>query len=211
MKKIAPVLLLMSFAFLGFAQPKLGLVVGPSISMNQVKYVDDANFNYDNDGSAFKFRFGLEADFMLSETYAFSTGAIFAPKRAGFTVDPLDGSPSSTQDYKVHYLQLPVTLKLFTSEIQPDLKLYFQLGFKGEIKLFDEPFEEDYDLVEKFHLFDCSFTGGVGLEYGAGVNTILYGGLFYDRGLVNIVKSSMTENKLTAKMHTLDLKVGLKF
>lgn len=211
MKKITPVLFLMLLAFAGYSQPKLGLVVGPSISMNKVKYIDDADFNYTNDGSAFKFRFGLEADFMLSETYAFSTGAVFAPKRAGFTIDPLDGSAPSTQDYKVHYLQLPATLKLFTSEIQPDLKLYFQLGFKGEIKLFDEPFKEDYDLIEKFHLFDCSFTGGVGVEYGAGVNTVLYGGIFYDRGLVNIVKSSIAENSLTAKMHTLDLKLGLKF
>ncbi|SMD35155.1 Outer membrane protein beta-barrel domain-containing protein [Reichenbachiella faecimaris] len=211
MKKIVPALLLVSIAFLGYAQPKLGLIVGPSLSMNQVKYIDDGNFDYSNDGAAFKFRFGLEADFMLSETYAFSTGAIFAPKRAGFSINPTDGSAPSTQDYKVHYLQLPVTLKLFTSEIQPDLKLFFQLGFKGEIKLFDEPFKEDYDLIEKFHLFDCSFTGGVGVEYGAGINTVLFGGIFYDRGLVNIVKSSIADNSLTSKMHTLDLKLGLKF
>ncbi|MEP2023547.1 MAG: porin family protein [Reichenbachiella sp.] len=210
MKKVIPVFL-MSITFLGYAQPKLGLVVGPSISMNRVTYIDDNNFDYKNDGAAFKFRFGLEADFMLSETYAFSTGLIFAPKRAGFSISPLDGSAPSTEDYKVHYLQLPATLKLFTSEIQPDLKLFFQLGFKGEIKLFDEPFKEDYELIEEFHLFDCSFTGGVGVEYGAGVNTILYGGIFYDRGLVNIIKSSNAENELTSKMHTLDLKLGLKF
>ena len=211
MKKIILASLLISLSFLTYAQPNIGLVVGPSISMNRVKYIDDANLDYSNDGSALRFRFGLEADFMLSETYAFSTGLLFAPKRAGFTITPLNGSAQSTEDYKVHYLQLPVTLKLFTTEIQPDLKLFFQLGFKGEIKLFDEAFEEDYVLIEKFHLFDCSFTGGVGVEYGAGVNTVFYGGIFYDRGLVDIVKSSNADNALTTKMHSLDLKLGLKF
>ena len=100
---------------------------------------------------------GLEADFALTETYSFNTGLIFAPKRAGFSINPTDGSPSVTEDYKVHYLQIPVTLKLFTSEIQPDIKAFFQLGFKGEIKLFDEPFNENYTLIDEFQPFDCSF------------------------------------------------------
>lgn len=211
MKKIVLASLLILTSFLSYAQPQLGLVVGPSISMNRVKYSSDPSLDISNDGSKLKFKFGLEADFMLSETYAFSTALIFAPKRAGFTIVPTDGSPQYTEDYKVHYLQIPVTLKLFTSEIQPDIKAFFQLGFKGEIKLFDEPFDEDYALIEDFHLFDCSFTGGVGIEYGAGVNTVFYGGIFYDRGLVDIVKSSTASNPLAAKMDMLDLKIGLKF
>lgn len=210
MKKIVLAFALLLVSVITYAQPKLSLMVAPSISMNRVAYVEDATGDITNDGSKMKFKFGLEADFMLSETYAFSTGLIFAPKRAGFTVGPA-GAESYSEDYKVHYLQLPVTLKLFTSEIQPDLKAFFQIGFKGEIKLHDEPYKDSYQLVEKFHLFDCSFTGGVGVEYGAGINTILYGGIFYDRGLVDIVKSSNADHSLTTKMDMLDLKIGLKF
>ncbi|WP_422360751.1 porin family protein [Reichenbachiella sp.] len=210
MKKIILASLLIVVSFFTYAQPKLGLVVGTGISMNRVKYVDDSFGDIVKDGSAVKVKFGLEADFMMSETYAFSTGLIFAPKRAGYTVQPAAGA-AYTEDYKVHYLQLPVTLKLFTSELQPDLKAFFQIGFKGEIKLFSEPFEEDYTLIDEFRFFDCSFTGGVGVEYGAGVNTLIYGGIFYDRGLVNIVKSTEATNDLTTKMDMLDLRVGLKF
>ncbi|UXX80281.1 PorT family protein [Reichenbachiella carrageenanivorans] len=210
MKKIILVSAVILVSIVSYAQPKLSLMVAPSISMNRVVYVEDATGDITNDGSKMKFKFGLEADFMLSETYAFSTGLIFAPKRAGFTVEPVGASPY-TEDYKVHYLQLPMTLKLFTSEIQPDLKAFFQIGFKGEIKLHDEAYEDDYVLIEKFHLFDCSFTGGVGVEYGAGINTILYGGIFYDRGLVDIVKSSKADGPLITKMDMLDLKIGLKF
>lgn len=210
MKKITVAFLLVLVSVFAQAQVHLGLVVAPSVSMNRVKYIDDVSGDVLNDGSALRFKFGLEADYMLSETYAFSTGLIFAPKRAGYTISPI-GDDARTEDYKVHYLQLPVTLKLFTSEIQPDLKLFFQLGFKGEVKLFDEPFKEDYELINDFHLFSCSFTGGVGVEYGAGVNTVIYGGIFYDRGLVNIVKSSEATNSLTTKLDMLDLKIGLKF
>ncbi|MEO9965963.1 MAG: porin family protein [Reichenbachiella sp.] len=211
MKNIVLATLLFLISFGIYAQPQLGLVVGPSISMNRVKYKSDPLLDITNDGSKLKFKFGLEADFLLSENYAFNTALIFAPKRAGYTITPTDGSGSFTEEYKVHYLQIPVTIKLFTSEIQPDIKAFFQLGFKGEIKLFDEPFREEYTLIEEFHMFDCSFTGGFGVEYGAGVNTVFYGGIFYDRGLVDIVKSSLAPNTLTTKMDMLDLKIGLKF
>lgn len=211
MKKIVLVSLICMTCFVTYAQPQLGLVVGPSISMNQVKYKSDPTLDISKDGSKIRFKFGLEADFELTEKYSFSTGLFFAPKRAGFTVSPTDGSASFTEEYKIHYLQLPVTLKLFTQEIQPDLKAYFQLGFKGEIKIFDEPFREEYTLVDEFQFFDCSFTGGVGVEYGAGVNTVLYGGIFYDRGLVDVVKSSSASSSLVNKMSMLDLKIGLKF
>ena len=210
MKKIILAFSFILVSFFAFAQPNLGLVVGTGVSMNKVKYVQDASQDILNDGSAVKFKFGLEADFMLSENYAFSTGLIFSPKRAGYTIQPIGGA-TYTEDYKVHYLQLPVTLKLFTSELQPDLKAFFQLGFKGEIKLFDEPIKEEYTLIDEFKFYDCSFTAGVGVEYGAGVNTVLYGGIFYDHGLVDIVKSSQASNTLITKMKMLDLRVGLKF
>lgn len=210
MKKIVSTSLLIFTAFLVYAQPQIGLIVGPSVSMSRVKHKTDATGDVMNDGAALKFKFGLEADFMISDTYAFSTGVIFAPKRAGYTIKSANGAESK-EDYKVHYIQLPVTLKLFTSEIQPDIKAFFQLGFKGEVKIFDEPFNENYEFIEDFRLFDCSFTGGIGVEYGAGVNTVLYGGIFYDRGLVDIVKSSKAANPLETKLDMLDIKFGLKF
>lgn len=210
MKKIISTFLLVLISFLVYAQPRIGLILGPSVSMNRVKYKTDAIRDITEDGAALRFKFGLEADFMVSDTYAFSTGVVFAPKRAGYTIKSTNGSESK-EDYKVHYIQLPITLKLFTSEIQPDIKAFFQLGFKGEVKIFDEPFSESYEFIEDFRLFDCSFTGGIGVEYGAGVNTILYGGIFYDRGLVNIVKSSEATAPLVTKMDMLDLKFGLKF
>ncbi len=185
-------------------------MAAPEFSYGQVKYNGETT-SVDSDGATFLSKFGLEFDFMMSDTYAFSTGLIYSPKRLSLKAENADGTVIA-EEYKIQYLQLPATLKLFTSEIQPDLKAYFQIGFMGEIMLYNEKLEDDNELVDKFQFFDFSFTGGAGLEYGAGVNTIIYGGVFYDLGLVNVIKEeNAPEDDLTAKMRAWSLKIGLKF
>lgn len=119
----------------------------------------------------------------------------------------------TTEVYNLQYLQIPISLKLYTTEIQPDLRPFFQIGFLTEVKLFDEPIYPTYDLVEDFKFYDVSFLGGMGVEYGAGVNTVLYLGLFYSRGLVNIVKTTTdpVDEILVAKMDAFNLRLGVKF
>ncbi len=206
MKKLSITSLLFIFAFTGLAQVKIGLMVAPGFSTNRVKFDEDS---ITNDGSAFRSKFGLEFDFPMADNYSFSSGIIFAPKRVGVTVN--GASESYKEEYRVQYIQIPATLKLFTSEVQPDLKVYFQLGFLGEIMVFNEALDNDYTLIEDFRFYDFSFTGGAGVEYGAGVNTVIYGGIFYDHGLANIVADHTAVGKLTVRTRFTSLKVGLKF
>jgi len=203
-------LLFIFFAFLLEikAQPKIGITFSPSLSTGRVKYKDDV-VDIKDDGSAFKFKFGLEVDFPVTETYSLSTGLIFTPKRAGFALDSPLGS--SKEEYKLQYLQIPLTLKLYTNEIIPDIKAYFQLGFLGEIKVFDEPSDDDYTLVTKFKPYDTSFLFGIGAEYGASISSILYAAIVYNRGLVNIINESTATNDLSTKLDMLSLQVGIKF
>lgn len=190
------------------AQTRIGLMGAPVFSYGRPEHPEEY---VKNTGSKTLIRFGLEFDFMMSDSYAFSTGLIYSPERLSITYN--DGTTSFDEAYKVQYLQIPVTLKLFTSELQPDLKAYFQIGFIGEILLNNEPLDNDYYLIEDFKFYDFSFTGGAGIEYGPGVNTIIYGGVFYDHGLVNIVKttSDLANGNISAKMSAFSIKVGLKF
>ena len=208
MKKLSISAVLIMLAFSSLAQVKIGLVVAPGFSSNRVKFQEDT---IGNDGSEFRTKFGLEFDFQASDNYAFSTGLIFAPKRVGISVD--GPNESFKEEYKVQYLQIPATLKLFTNEVQPDLKVYFQLGFMGEILLYTEALDNNSPLIEDFRFYDFSFTGGAGVEYGAGVNTIIYGGIFYDHGLANIVsdQAPSVNGDLTVRTRFTSLKVGLKF
>ena len=214
-------LILNAAGFSLLAQSKLGLKFSPSISSNRVSLVDSL-YDAESIKTPFKFSAGLIFDYEITETYFFSTGVVFVPKYIGVRVkddpdgqfDPTLPNPQS-QDYRVNYLQLPTTLKLFTNEIQPDTKIYFQVGGALEFKIFNEPLEETYNLVEKFYPVDASVLLGGGVEYRAGVNTTLFGGITYQRGLVNTIRETTVdfqENEgLYIRNSYLSLDVGIKF
>jgi len=206
MKKFLFTCCLVIVSYFSIAQPRIGLMVAPSLSHGRVDFTSDS---IRNNGSTLLFKFGLEVDFMITDTYAFSTGLLYSPERLSLKVD---GDPEShVEEYKVQNLQIPATLKLFTNELQPDMKVYFQIGFLGEINLNNEPTSDDYSLINGFKFYDFSFTGGGGVEYGAGVNTIIYGGVFYEHGLVNVIKDTETNDELKARLSNFNFKIGLKF
>ena len=211
MKKYGLLALILISAIGAFAQPRLGLTFAPSLATNRVKFASDQG-DITNNGAAIRFKFGLEADFALTDTYAFSTGLIYAPKRAGFTITPNNGTEVK-EVYKSQYLQIPATVKLYTSEFLPDVTGYFQIGILAEFKVFSEPLEDTYTLVQKFKPFDTSFVFGLGAEYDAGVSSILYAALVYNRGLINAVSEtdpSITES-LASRQDMFGLQFGLKF
>lgn len=220
MKKTILILFVVFTSAVAYSQPKIGLTFAPSIASNRVKYKSPTDEDYEKHDNALRFKFGLEADFKIegesenSGRYYFSTGLIYAPKRMAFT-RTVEGQPDEHQAYKAQYLQVPLTLKLFTNEIQPDIKAFFQLGFLAEVKLYSEALEEyDIEWVEKVSQFDASFHFGAGVEYGAGINTIMYASVFYNRGLVNAVSKTndaTVPDDLVAHLDMLGLQVGLKF
>lgn len=187
------------------AQIKLGLKFAPVVTSNRAK--NDAQ-TVENDGSKMKFSIGLIADKTLSETYYLSSGLVYLPKRAAFR--SADGT--TEEEYKLQYLQIPVTLKLFTNEIAPDLKAYLQIGSGLEIKVFDEPEDPSFVVVEKFTPIDVPVILGGGIEYRAGINTTLFGGFSYQRGLVNTVGETIdgqADLQLRSTIFSIDL--GVKF
>ncbi len=211
MKKALLLSLLIVLLFDLQAQPKIGLTFSPSISSNRVKYKNDAATDISKNGAAFKLRLGLEIDFPIknADTYFISTGLIFSPKRAGLTIDSVGGS--YTEGYKLQYLQIPLTLKLYTNEIMPDVKTYFQLGFLGEVLVYDEPEGDDYSMVKKIKPYDTSFVFGIGAEYGASISSLIYAALIYNRGLVNIVSESPAAKDLNINLDMISLQIGIKF
>lgn len=187
------------------AQVKLGLKLAPVIASNRAK--NDAQ-TVENDGSKMKFSVGLVADKTLSETYFLSSGLIYLPKRVAFR----DASGSVEEEYKLQYLQIPATLKLFTNEIAPDVKGFLQIGSALEILVFNEEEDPSYTTVEKFTPIDIPVILGAGVEYRAGINTTLFGGFSYQRGLINTVneaEAGFEDIQLRNTVFSIDL--GVKF
>lgn len=211
--------LVISLSSYSNAQSKLGLKFSPAISSNRVSLVDSL-YDVESSNSPFKFSIGLIYDHEITETYYFSTGLIFVPKYVGFNVTEEADQPTanytgknSQEEYRLNYLQIPLSLKLFTNEIQPDTRIFFQVGLAPEIKVFSEPVEEDYDLIEDFAAMDATILFGGGVEYRAGINTTLFAGFTYQRGLANVIKSEtfgfQEDLKIRSTIVSFDL--GIKF
>lgn len=187
------------------AQTQLGLKLAPVVVSNRV--TNEAQ-SVENDGSALKFSVGLIVDKPLSDSYFLSSGLVYIPKTAAFRNTVLD----STESYTVQYLQIPVTLKLFANEVAPDLKPYLQIGIGLEIKVFDEKEEPDFDAITKFNPIDFSVILGAGVEYRAGINTSLFGGISYQRGLVNAVNETVAgADDLQIRNTVFSVDFGVKF
>ncbi|MEM6829863.1 MAG: porin family protein [Bacteroidota bacterium] len=187
-----------------FGQTKLGLKLAPVVASNRV--TNDAQ-NFDKDGSALKLSVGLVVDKPLSDSYFLSTGVTYLPKQVAFKNDTL------AESYKSQYLQIPVSLKLFTNEVAPDFKVYFQVGTGVEIKVFDEPEEADFVLVESLNPIDFSVILGAGVEFRAGLSTTLFGGISYQRGLVNAINDTTVSgtDDLQVRNTIVSIDLGVKF
>ncbi|WP_420317122.1 porin family protein [Ekhidna sp.] len=204
MKKIIFSLLILT-SIGSLAQVKLGLKLAPVITANRAK--NDAQ-TIENDGSKMKFSVGLIADKSFSETYFLSTGLIYLPKHAAFR----SADNTVEEEYKLQYLQIPLGLKLFTNEIAPDVRPYIQIGSGLEIKVFDEPEDPSYVTIEEFTPVDVPVILGAGIEYRAGINTTLFGGFSYQRGLINTVNEAAAGfEDLQIRNTVLSIDLGVKF
>lgn len=195
---------LIACSLFSFGQTKLGLKLAPAITSNRV--TNDAQ-TFENDGSSLKLSVGLVVDKPLSDTYFLSSGITYLPKQVAFRNDTL------AEEYRAQYLQIPVSLKLFTNEVAPDFKVYFQVGTGLEIKVFDEPVEPEFDLVDSLNPIDFSVILGTGVEFRAGLSTTLFGGISYQRGLINAISSTTVPgtDDLQVRNTVVSIDFGVKF
>lgn len=204
-------LLISAFCLLttfGYTQTKMGLKFSPVLSVNRVNSDSDTQ-NFSTNGVGARVSFGPIIDFFLRENYYFSTGLLYTPKRAGIKASR--NNETIEEEYSLQYLQIPVTLKLFTNELALDKRLYFQVGGLNEIKLNEKDNEGDV-LVEKFRFFDFSLLVGLGLEYRLGVDTTVFGGISYNRGIFNVAsRQSGGYDDFKLKNDLLSLDFGMKF
>lgn len=211
MLRIIIVLLLVSGV--AKAQTQLGLKISPSVVSNRVGHFSDT-ISFAPSDLALRFMLGITADIKLSDTYSFGTGLTYVPKAATFTRSSVgSGTTASRQEvYRMHYLQIPLTLKFFTNEFQPDWRMFFQIGGTADVKIFDEPTDRSFDTVESFRDYDATATLGAGVEFAAGLNTILTLGVSYYRGLFNIIEKSVPlEDTLSIKSDLFTIDIGIKF
>lgn len=197
------------FAQIDFSRIKLGLQVSPTLSFNRVND-ESADINFSSDGVGGRMIGGAVVDYMLTDNYFISSGLFFVPKRVGIRDNR---RPDEIRDrYKLHYLQIPATMKLFTNEVALDTRVYFQAGFTLDIKLLEDNISPEVEYVEDFGFVDSSLLLGAGAEYRYGYNTIFFGGFSYRRGLANVVRNEFAPvEDIVVKNDLFSLDLGIKF
>lgn len=200
-------LLFVMMASPAWSQVELGLQFSPTLSFNRIND-DDADVGLSSNGVGFRMVGGLISDFYLQENYYFGTGLLFVTKRVGIE----DAASNVEEAYRLHYLQVPATLKLYTNEVALDMRIYFQVGFTLDVNILEDNITEEASYIQNFRTFDSSVLLASGLEYRIGYSTIVYGGLSYRRGLVNVVKDpGANVGDVVIKNDLLSLDLGVKF
>ena len=221
--------ILLSFALVmslpAFSQTKLGLRLSPGLSFSRSEAANAGNI--ENSNAALRFTFGPIADVFFRENYAFSTGLWFSTRRVGFRATSVsntaDDAPPGNYYINTQYLQLPVSLKLFTNEVSPDLRIFFQLGGTIDVKIRENPDFATRNDNALLMPFDLGVLVGSGFELVMGPNTILFGGLSYNRGLLNVMRGRANNNievnqasidrigRLNTRQDFISIDVGIKF
>jgi len=203
-----------------FAQWEIGLKLTPSIAGNRVVAPD--NFNFKNLNAKTHFGGGVIADYFFTENYAFSTGLIYNARGAGvsYNYTPATGARlQGSDEFSIQYLEIPVTLKLYTNDIATDTKVYFQAGGSLDPRISakvnnDKLDANDNKNTKHFNFMDISVLIGAGAEKQVGESTKVFGGLSYHRGLADIdnyYEDQFGTKNIEIKNSYFALDLGLKF
>lgn len=210
-------LLFASFILIGalacFSQTKLGLKFSPLFSSHKISLKSDL-LDVSQGKIATRMSIGLIVDHPLTDTYFLSSGLIYLPKRVSINlVEEGSGTAPANpfESYDLNYLQVPLSLKLFTNEIAPDISLFFQIGLALEFKIFEQELNEDYEFISKFKFFDTAAIIGTGIEYRLGINTLFFAGISLQKGLINIINQTNPDYPLVIRNQIVSIDLGMKF
>lgn len=206
MKKLLFSTLLLFSVYIAEAQVRFGFKAAPTISFNRIDAEAD-NSDFNTEGAGLRFQLGPVFDIEFKENHYFSTGLIFTSKRSAFSVDSVN--TSFNESYNPQYLQVPITLKLFTEEIGLDKKIYFQFG--GTVDFMTNNEGEEANVVQSFRFIDLNSLLAIGLEYGIGINTRIFGGLVYQRGLLNVINDNIYDDDFNLRNDFVGFEIGIIF
>ncbi len=219
MKKITLLLLLLIAGFTSMAQVEIGLMVSPTIS--SPRFIAEDKYNFKNEGGKLGLGVGVIADYFFAQNYAFSTGLVYRSKGGELSYTSTDGNGQSVKvqdDNSLQYVELPLSLKLFTNEVAPGTIIYFQVGgslnTKVSANVNDKKVIDSEKVLKRFNIFEADAILGGGAEFEMGQSTKIFTGITYHRGLSNIDDhySKVLEDKnISIKNSGFSLDVGVKF
>lgn len=218
MKKLTLVLILSCFFFSSNAQSRFhpGLRFNPTFSWFKMQ-TDDPSITVSNDGLKFGYSYGLMGDYMFADNYGLSTEIRFAQYKGAYEVNLTTNSISAitTQNVKMQYLQIPISLKMKTNEIGyikyfgqfgfiPSINLRTRVDSTGQVGGGPSKTTEDINMLKFYKPYNIFMLIGGGLEYNLGGSTSILAGLTFENGFVNVTRSKPFEDNVSGFGYVLD-------
>jgi len=210
------IILLCGFFYIQSQDLRFGVFVDPQLSW----LTPDAK-NINRDGFRIGIKGGLILDKYFANNYAFTTGISISNMggnlhyKDSVTIETLETeqilNPESGVEYKLQYVSVPVGLKFKTNEIGY-FTFFAQLGFTPQINIkaradaSDNQIDNE-NISKELNLFNLSYFFGGGLEYSLGGNTALIGGIIFNNGFIDVLKSKNVKETLSF----LSLRLGIMF
>lgn len=156
--------------------------------------------NHNHVSTRLGFSYGVMFDYFLKEHYAIETE--LGISTMGGKVEYAKGDTNITSTIKMNYVEIPISIKLLTAEVKPNLKVYgkfgVNLGFstktsaevvykKGATEFANDDIKNANKYIQPFNI---SLLMGAGVEYNLAKNLDLLIGLSYANGFFNTMKTT---------------------
>lgn len=234
MKKLS--LLFCSLAFITFqlnaqdAQRKFrfGLRIAPQLTWIKADYKSiPKDETFENGGVKVGFVWGSQMDIQMNDQISIQTGfdVNYSSGKVKGSITRLDTIFTLNQNYRMRFIEIPFGLKARTKEIGY-MRYFFNLGLsagfryrtKTDFSTSDNKnnnninTEVNNESGTYVNLFRGAFYVGGGVEYSLGEHTALIGGLVFNNGITNLLKSqNSTGANERAILNYLQLNIGVLF
>lgn len=219
----------------GFYKISIGFKFSPALSMNNLDVSGDFK-GFQSNSSKLSGSIGPLVDLYFTETIALSTGLFYTLKKVNYSVPdtfytqalfhqtPLltDESKSTNAFFNLHYLQIPLTLKVYSDGLLSDCPAYLQFGGIFDWKIMETALDKSNNplfqyrerLTEPsaiFRPYNFNVMVGFGGETCLrGSNDSFFFGIQYQKGITKINNIGAFGNLITDN-GMLMLDFGLKF
>ncbi len=218
-----------------FYKLKMGFKFSPGFIINYV----DASKNFKtvtSNGADIRLSLGPVVDMYITDKYAFSTGLWYTVKSVNYTMhgsfydnELFKTTPLTTDEirgtkanFNLQYLQVPITMKIFSDQILQDTPLFLQFGGTLDLKIAEKVLDKSRNALFQyqerlassqsiFGLGDIGLLLGIGGEksLNRGGDAIFFG-IQYQRGLSEINRDR-SFGDLVTKNGAFYLDFGIKF
>ncbi|MGQ1784339.1 MULTISPECIES: porin family protein [unclassified Saccharicrinis] len=169
----------------------------------QISWLKSDNTAADGNGNLMGYNFGFEMDKFFAQNYAISTGLTINTTGGKLRYkNPIDFNvggeevaydANSTLEYRLKYLEVPLALKLQTSDFQR-ASYYGVFGLSGMVNIKTND-GSGKNINDEVKLFNLGYRFGGGMQYSVGGDAYLKFGLTYNQGLSDITDNGTIDDK----------------